>query len=185
MRKTTSRQRKTSFVLGVLLLLSIALIISGCTKPSKPKISRGEFSFTLDYVIDGEIRSVSDTRIAEFDGYNLDEGRGFTRKWKQDFVNNKERELFSEYSNPNFPYLVIEDIGDYKIVLGIGHAAYFMGEDDEPFPGNPYIGVVGPEGHLLSDVDWVDVPEYRDDFLAEHGFEILSWICDPPLMNNF
>ena len=75
-------------------------------EPPKPKIKYGEFDFTFVYEMDGEIRSIEDTIICEFDGFQIDEGRGKTRRWKEDFENKQNNELYAwrveQMHNPDF-----------------------------------------------------------------------------------
>ena len=87
------------FVIGFLILISPWLILAAglylSPAPPKPEIKYGEFDFKLVYEISGEIRTVEDTIVCEFDGFNIDEGRGKTRRWKEYFKNEQNNELYA------------------------------------------------------------------------------------------
>lgn len=74
-------------------LIAVGLYFSPA--PPKPEITYGEFDFKLVYEINGEIRTVEDTIVCEFDGFNVDEGRGKTRRWKEKFKNEQGNELYA------------------------------------------------------------------------------------------
>ena len=78
-------------VIGVLIIASpwimLAVGLWMSSAPPKPEITYGEFDFKLVYEIDGEIQTIEDTIICEFDGFNIDEVNGKTRRWKEEFKN--------------------------------------------------------------------------------------------------
>ena len=53
------------FFIGKWLLLYLGLML--LEAPAKPQITEHEFSFTLIYSIDGEIKKIEDTLICEYD----------------------------------------------------------------------------------------------------------------------
>lgn len=153
--------------------------------PQKPEKKQVEINFILKYRIHEIIKTLNDTMICEFDGFNIDEGRGKTRKWKYYYKNDHNHEIFelsSDNSNKSskFPKIVLENIGSKKILLGTGNAEYFLGEpDDIERPQLPSIQVYDIEtGYYLSF-------DQKKAFLDECAFEIIEWDCDPPIKNNF
>ena len=97
-------------VIGILIIaspwimLAVGLWLSPA--PPKPEITYGEFDFKLVYEIDGEIQTIEDTIICEFDGFNIDEANGKTRRWKEEFKNEQGNELYAfrveQIDNPEF-----------------------------------------------------------------------------------
>ena len=97
-------------VIGILIIaspwimLAVGLWLSPA--PPKPEITYGEFDFKLVCEIDGEIQTIEDTIICEFDGFNIDEANGKTRRWKEEFKNEQGNELYAfrveQIDNPEF-----------------------------------------------------------------------------------
>lgn len=138
----------------------------------KPQIKSAAFDFTLEYKIDGEIKTVSDTQVCEFDGYNINEGSGKTLKWTSYYT-----------SDPEMNKLIIHHIDDNLIVvLSPGCAHILMSDPTTPWyhpKESPTISIFDQSaGYYLDEVE-------SDKILAEHGFEILHWECDPPIENKY
>lgn len=85
------------FLIGKWVLLFIGLM--QLEEPEKPQITKQEFSFTLIYSIDGEIKKIEDTLICEFDGIGIDEARGKYLEWKGTFKSGKEEIILWEGRN--------------------------------------------------------------------------------------
>ena len=69
------------FVITAVVILSPWILLWGLfPNPPKPEIKYGEFDFKLVYEIDGEMQTIEDTVICEFDGFNFDEANGKTRR---------------------------------------------------------------------------------------------------------
>ena len=187
-------------VIGVLIvaspwiILGIGLWLSPA--PPKPEITYGEFDFKLVYEIDGEIKTIEDTIICEFDGFNIDEANGKTRRWKEEFKNENGNELyafrveqidnpeFNEYKNgrkPDYNQIVLKNIDHYKVLLRVAGAEYFLGEPDDktPSPIEPTIQVYDKSICYYKD------PKQSEEFLEPHNFKIISWECDEPIENKF
>lgn len=81
---------------GPWLLLYIG--ISSTEDPPKLTYTYGEFPFSLKYEINGQIKTVEDTVIVEFDGFGLSEGSGGKYiQWKQTLTSgNEEIILFND-----------------------------------------------------------------------------------------
>jgi hypothetical protein len=159
--------------------------------PLRPNIKYGEFSFELLYEIDGEKHTLNDTLVCEFDGFNIDEGRGITREWKEHFKNEQKNELYAfrveqpnyykkGYPKPDYNQIVLKNIGQYKIVFITHPAEYFLGEPDYKITeGEPFIQVYD------TDIGYYKAPDQSNEFLEMHNFKIISWYCDEPIKNNF
>lgn len=187
-------------VIGVLIIASPWIILGVglwlSPAPPKPEITYGEFDFKLVYEIDGEIKTIEDTIICEFDGFNIDEANGKTRRWKEAFKNENVNELyafrveqidnpeFNEYKNgrkPDYNQIVLKNIDHYKVLLRVADAEYFLGELDDktPSPIEPTIQVYDKSICYYKD------PKQSEEFLELHNFKIISWECDEPIENKF
>ena len=176
------------------IILTVGLWLSPA--PPKPEITYGEFDFKLVYEIDGEMRTIEDTVICEFDGFNIDEGRGKTRRWKENFKNVQGNELyafrveqidnpdFNEYRHgrkPNYNKIVLKNIDDYKVLLSVADARYFLGEPENKmtYPIEPSLDVYD------KNTCYYIGPEETEKLLEMHEFKIITWECDPPIKNTF
>lgn len=169
-------------------LIAVGLYFSPA--PPKPEITYGEFDFKLVYEINGEIRTVEDTIMCEFDGFNVDEGRGKTRRWKEKFKNEQGNKLYAfraedpayyKKSKSDYNKIVLENTGHYKIVLGVANAEYFLGEPEnkQKSPIIPSIEVYDMRIGYYKD------PREGNEFLKKYDFKVLSWKCDEPIQNTF
>lgn len=184
------------FVIGFLILISPWLILAVglylSPAPPKPEIKYGEFSFKLVYEISGEVRTIEDTIVCEFDGFNIDEGRGKTRRWKEHFKNEQNNELYAfriedpgyngyKHSKPNYDHIVLQNIDHYKVVLSVADAKYFLGE-----PENRRTEMIEPSIQVYdTSIGYYKDPIQSDEFLKEYNFKIISWYCDVPIENSF
>lgn len=148
--------------------------------PPKPQITYAEFKFKLTYELDGEIKIIEDTIICEFDGFNIDEGRGKTRRWKYCYENEQNNEIFVYEKSPNFPKIVLENIDQYKIILGVSSAQYFLSEPE--YTGTPELPSIQVYD---TSIGYYKDPTQSKEFLNEHNFKVIDWYCDPPIENSF
>ena len=176
------------------ILLSVGLFLSPA--PPKPEIKYGEFDFELVYEIDGESRTIEDTIICEFDGFNIDEANGKTRKWEDEFVNKQNNELYAwrveqignpehnEYKHgrePDYDSIVLKNIDNYKVLLKVDDAYTVMGE-----PGHQVHKSVKPSIKVYDkNICYYLDPDATSRFLWDHNFRIISWECDDPIENTF
>lgn len=188
--------KKISIVSGIIVVCTIVIgfeflfVFGGgvllLPNPAKPAIKSAEFNFTLRYEIDGETRILDDTLVCKFDGFSIDEGRGKTRKWKKYYKNPQNNELFSynfgnsKYYKPKYYEIVLQNIGQYKVLLATASAEYFFQDPDyDADPNMPCISVFDTNtGYYMDD-------EQSKALLDEHGFKIIEWYCDPPAENTF
>ena len=89
----------------ILLVIIVVFSFSSCETAPEPQIKEGEFPFEIVYEIDGEIITVNDIYVCEFDGYDWNEGRGKHRKWKGYIKSSGSEEL-----------ILLED-GDLKLYM--------------------------------------------------------------------
>lgn len=201
--------KKITIVITALLLVCVTgfLIISSpwiiiavglwlSPAPPKPEITYGEFDFKLVYEIDGEIQTIEDTIICELDGFNIDEGRGKTRRWKEEFENKQNNELyawrveqidnldFNEYKSgrkPDYNQIVLKNIDNYKVLLSVADAEYFLDE-----PENKRTSPIEPSIQVYDkNICYYKDPEQSEEFLEPHNFKVNSWECDEPIVNTF
>ena len=71
-------------VIFVLFFFNCGLFIS-------PEVKFGEFPCKLTYEINGEIKTIEDVIICEYDGIEIDEAHGTKRKWKTSLKSGNER----------------------------------------------------------------------------------------------
>lgn len=182
----------TGTVIAVLLIIGFIFwfVFGGgilfFPSPPTPTIKSAEFNFTLKYEIGREVRTLSDTLVCEFDGFNIDEGRGKTRRWKKYYKNAQNNELFDypagnpKYYKPKHDEILLQNIEQYKIVLATASAEYFLGDPEyKGIPEMPYIQVFDTNLGYYKD------PEQSELFLDEYGFKVIEWYCDPPIENTF
>ena len=155
--------------------------------PPKPKIKYGEFKFKLTYSVDGILKEVSDIIVCEFKGFEVMAiGDSKKRVWSENIKNYNLYELFyfrddeRKDDEKACSAICLENIGDYKIVLHLAEAEWFMGEPNYTHvPDMPQIQVYDTKiGYYLE-------PVQSDNFLNEHNFEVVDWFCDNAVENTF
>lgn len=141
-------------------------------EPERPKIERAEFSFTLNYKINGESKVIEDTLICEFDGIGADEGRGKYRKWK------------SRLASGNTNIILWEKKGKVtqEIYYNYAPPGYYMGD--------PYFKD-GNKSNYSDVVLKTESSDITEEFISEkkllqkYKIEIVSWECEEPIQNVF
>lgn len=155
--------------------------------PPKPNITYGEFNFVLDYSIHGVEEKISDTLMCKFEGFEVVIwGDSKTRVWSESLKNDNSYELFrfrendGENTLKNYSAICIKNIGEYKIVLDMPPAEWFLSEPTYlGSPDMPNIQVYDSKsGYYL-------YPEQRDRFLVENDFQVVEWYCDERIQNTF
>ena len=100
----------------ILLVIIIVFSFSSCETVPEPQIKEGEFPFEIVYEIDGEIITVNDVYVCEFDGFDWNEGAGKHRKWKGYIKSSGSEGL-----------ILLED-GDLKLAVSVGSPEYYMSD---------------------------------------------------------
>lgn len=139
--------------------------------PPRPEITYGEFSFRLEYEINGERKVIQDTLICEFDGFGADEGRGKYRKWKKRLASGNER----------ITLLVVNQT--QEIYYSPGSPNYYMGDlenNEDHQNGFPNALIIERAGRLTS-----NRLVRADELLDKYSIKLISWDSDPPIKNTF
>jgi len=160
--------------------------------PPRPEIEYGEFDFKLKYEIGGKQYLIEDTLVCKFDGFEvIAVGVSKKRKWEESYKNVQNNELYAFRSEdaryykdksqvPQWNQIVIKNIENYKIVLRLPNAEYFM--NDPEYRGMPEM----PNIQVYNiDTGYYEIPSVEEQILNEHGFKIIEWSCDLPVNNKF
>ncbi len=145
------------------------LLMALSPDPPKPEVKSAEFSFRLEYKIDGETHVIEDTYVAKYNGIDMNEGRGKFRKWKGHIKGSWDKNVFLSKIN-----------GD-KIYYTINFPEYYMGDDSKPefrdFGSFYSVYKIGPSTkHTIVELD---------ELLEDYGIELISWEMDDPIVNTF
>ena len=76
--------------------------------------------------------------------------------------------------------IVLENLDNFKIVLSVGSAEYFLGESE--YKGEPELPTIQVYD---TETGYYEEPKQRDEFLGKYRFQIDSWQCDEPIENIF
>lgn len=166
--------------------------------PPKPEISYGEFPFQLTYELDGEIRTIKDVAICEFDGYGQRSEAGQSRKWKI-HLKSEMGESISDNERgkeTDFIWITLLNLRNNGIYDDFGHEVlelYFFGGNGHYYMDD---GLAGHD-RKAQDFTWVDYMYKTVDgtighsaFKAEEAYEkfnirLISWEPSLPIKNNF
>ena len=193
-KKSTSRKAKILFktiigsfaIGGMAFVVMVILLIRLLSPPPTPGTTHGEFSFRLEYEIDGERFVIEDTLIAE---YIRSHGRNVIdpafRVWSTSFLDGS-----LTYEESWFRWsLRIKTTDEVVIRFHPGHASYFMNDFIYGWRGNrnarslyrfwsPVISFTFSDG----DVEiFVQTSDYVADALYEHGIILIDWWYTPPI----
>ncbi len=137
----------------------------------KPQVTHGEFSFTLNYEINGEEKVLEDTIICDYDGIDIDEGRGIFRKWKAALGKGGSQIVLWKDEDDNGV--------KQEIYYNYAPPGYYMG-DPEYSERNKYNAsdVVLKKTYPDSTEElFVD----EEELLDEYHIKIISWDCEQPI----
>ena len=147
----------------------------------KPEITYGEFPITLTYEYNGELKTIEDTVICEFDGFGFNEAHGKFRKW----------ETYLKSGNVD---LVILDLrgSDAKDKYGnkilcfffsFGNAEYYMG--DTWRKSYPQIRDYVEYKYEREDGTTGGSAYTADEALNKFGIKLISFENAQPIENKF
>lgn len=161
----------SSFI-GILLLATMLVsMLTGCgLQVPRPEIKKGEFAFTVTYELHGEVKTVSDVYVCEYDGIGWTLDGGHYRVWRGYFKSGIE-ESFE-----------IDRIGDDVLWLDLDfYPAYFMGDPDWEWRGAPEpdlsVGITDDEGFYF---------ECDTEIIEEtYGAKLIGCEYDEPIVNSF
>lgn len=140
--------------------------------PPKPQITSAEFPFELVYKLDGEIITINDVYVCEYDGIGMDEGQGKHLEWK------------GYIKSSNQENLVLFEGDNKQIICNIGAPEYYMG-DPEYYETYATDNIV-PSLSLID--DYGDITSNRvlsDDESQRYNIELISWTLSKPIENTF
>ncbi|MBP3337741.1 MAG: hypothetical protein J6L59_04985 [Clostridia bacterium] len=155
---------KTICIFNIILTLTLL----GCTNLNLPKISKGEFSFRIEYEINGEIKILEDTMICEY-YIQRDEGVGKSLMLKHEWLKDKNK----------YYVHTLCGLDDDTIIQYISPSANFwMGEDVENYD------ITIPNIDIVNTKTW-ERHRLITSELKEFGLNIINYECDPPIKNSF
>ncbi len=179
---------KVKYILMLLLVPFIFLIVCAiivfCVTHSlsKPKVKYAEFPFKLTYELNGEVRSIEDIMVCEFDGFSIDEAKGKNRKWKTILKSGNERLTLLDLRNSNetgiYEMPILELFFDY------GSGGYYMGDPNYK-NAIPKIKDVIEYKYLDEDGTQGGWQFTSEEAYEKFGIRLISWECAPPIQNKF
>jgi hypothetical protein len=148
--------------------MSFSLFHYYTTSPSLPEVKTAEFSFKLEYKINGKMHVIEDIYVAEYDGIG-DSYEARIRKWKGYIKTSREEDV------------VLLKINKDKIYYEINFPEYWMGDVENlryhDFKPSYTVYKSGP----LEKFSVVKA----DELLEDYGIELISWEMDDPIENTF
>ena len=147
------------------------LIFSSCEYVPEPEIKEGEFPFEIVYEKDGEIVTVNDVYVCEFDGFDWNEGVGKHRKWKGYIKSSGAKEL-----------ILLED-GDLKLAVSVGFPEYYMSDQSitQIKDLTPAIYYIKPNELGGTSSGMLDI----EPLLEQYKIQLVSWNFSEPIQNSF
>lgn len=159
------------FILAIVPWLVLYFGLKRLPDPPVPKVIYEEFPFKLEYEINGERMIAEDKIICEYDGVQINEGRGKFRTWKKYLA-----------GSPKESDLVLLELEDgTKIYYNVGDSAYYMGDAEKPRYANyPFNGVyvVGASQDELYKMKF-------DEMLEFLNIKLIDWQEPPAIENEF
>lgn len=139
--------------------------------PPKPEITYGEFPFEIIYEIDGEVITINDVYVCQYDGIGANEGSGKYREWKGYIKSSGEEEL-----------ILFED-GNLKLACSLGDPKYYM--SDPSMPTQEYTPkifyIISPNEFGGTSSGTMDI----EPILEQYKIKLISWKLSEPIKNSF
>ena len=141
------------------------------TNPPKPKVTYGEFPFTLVYEINGEEKIIEDTLICKYDGVQwVGDFVYATRSWKESFKSGNKRIELLQIDETTVIYYPARNV-----------ASYYMGETTSgAIRYSENAGIADPR-----DAYGYDWSISAEELLNNYNIRIISWEIAPPITNSF
>ena len=162
-------------VMSMITPLVLYLHSFSITDPLEPEIKYAEFPFELVYEINGEIITVNDTYVCEYDGVSVYEGTQKARQWKG---------YVKSIGDEDLALVLVQD-GNTYLVCTLGSPGYYMKDPDyeygEPRPQIIYVIKPNDMGGVSSGV----APETLDPLLEKYQLKIISWEFSDPIENEY
>ena len=157
-----------TFIYKVSPWMILYLSIYTSPDPPVPQTTYGEFPFELVYEINGEIITVKDVIVCEFDGFYMSEAGGKQRKWKS---------YFKETGQELGVFLTEDE--DRIVYCYVGSAAFYM--DDEKYPEErPLTPRVYDKNKTIN----TEILS-QEELLEIYNIKIISWNFSEPIENTF
>ena len=162
--------------------ISIAGIVNvfvfGSSVP-KPEITYGEFPISVVFEIAGEIRTVEDIVVCEFDGFEVRGEAGKYRKWKTYLKSGNKRLILLHDEDKDLIF---------EISMGYGLADYYMG--DYTRNSKEAYETSRITDKYLGYVQWKDGVQTGttisyDEAWEKYGLKILEVQYASPIQNTF
>ena len=152
-------------------------------EPTKPEITYGEFDFKLTYEVDGKTKTIEDTIICEFDGFEWLGESGKYRKWKSKLKSGNDEIVLLDLRDKN-------EINEYgntmlELIFYWGNAEFYMGDE---------ITYMTRRAQNLTEINYrfqaangrIGSSAYGADVALErYGIRLIKWECDEPIKNTF
>ena len=176
----TKKMSSTMIFLAMTIIAYIAASIIFCYT-TKPKVTTGEFPFSITYEYKGEMGTLAGVVECEYSGSNTIHGE-HRRYWNVE----TKYENPENVENPN----IVEQSDEKQMVLAVHenmYAGYFMGD---PLYKDYYTqyGLEGVEPYIeyydyKNDIYLDD--ENRDEILTSIDFKIVDYTYPEPIDNSF
>jgi len=166
MHKVYENIINNSFYKKIIIFL-ILLFLTGCSKPKIPPISKGEFSFYLEYEINGERKVMEDTLKCEY-YIQFDESNGKSLQLKSEWEKDK-----SKY------YLHTMHLIDDNLIL------QYIAPEDKFWMGEAFVekyDLTIPKIEVVNKFTWEREQLKDEKDFAKYGLSILNYNCDPPII---
>ena len=141
--------------------------------PPKPEITYGEFPFEIVYEIDGEIFTIQDVYVCEYDGVSLDsDGSGKHRNWNG----------YIKSTGESKPVLLKDE--NITLACYIRSPGYYMNDpyETDDVLVSPYIFyIISPNDYGGTSTGVMDI----DSFLDKYKLKLVSWKLSTPIKNSF
>lgn len=148
----------------------------------KPEITYGEFPFKLTYELNGEIKTIEDTIICEFDGFEVLGEAGKYRKWKTSLKSGNERLTLLDLR----PSKEVNEFGQtiLELYFYYGNAEYYMGDTGDR--QRDAQGLDRVSYHYQNKDGTTGGSSYKADVSYEkYKIRLISWEAAPPIQNSF
>lgn len=167
--------KKNVIITMILLLITTTMTGShliSCTgkKPPDPKITYMEFPFMLSYKLNGEIITIEDSYVCEYQGVKYNKGYGYHRTWT------------GYIKSSNDDLLLITEDNERKIYCLVGDPQYYMNEDLyelTDFTTSPHLIAREKDGTTPTR------PKLSTEEICDYyNIELLDWDFSPPLTTD-
>lgn len=172
--------------IACVIIAAAVLILIKTSNPAPPAIKHAEFPFEIKYEMNGNIYSISDTVVCDFDKTALNAGWfGNIREWNTQLKSGTSRIYFLR--GENIRSVLKPDRVDTKISVyyNFGAATYFMGDPRGSNFEKPSINYY--EEYMPNPKTTVvdSTPLTKEDLQKYFGITIISWSFSPPITNTF